>query len=203
LFRGIRLVSKPALGERGMRHTVRIPANKSLERDIAELLTRPEGRPSHKPVVWYKVFLYQAASWRTARRVVAKVEFHFGEPIPRVGFIVTELETDRRAVVRFYNRRGAAEQRIKDENGPNRRDRAYNGSLPGRQNGSPDSLSATEVRRWSQTVPGSGEFGWGSFLRSQRSSCSRLSRVRPKKWLRSTSASTATFKLLFLIPFET
>ena len=50
----------------------------NLERDIAELLTRPVGRPSHKPVVWYKGFLYQAASWKTARRVVAKVEFHFG-----------------------------------------------------------------------------------------------------------------------------
>jgi hypothetical protein len=30
-------------------------------------------------VVWYKGFLYQAASWKMARRVVAKVEFHFGE----------------------------------------------------------------------------------------------------------------------------
>ena len=39
-------------------YTIRIPANDSLERDIAELLTRPVGRPSHKPVVWYKDFLY-------------------------------------------------------------------------------------------------------------------------------------------------
>jgi len=38
----------------------------------------PVGRPSHKPVVRYKGFHYQAASWKTARRVVAKVEFHFG-----------------------------------------------------------------------------------------------------------------------------
>ena len=37
------------------------------------------GRPSHKPVVWYKSFRYQAASWKTARRVVAKVEHHQGE----------------------------------------------------------------------------------------------------------------------------
>ena len=36
-------------------------------------------------MVWYKSFLYQAASWKTARRVVAKVEFHFGELFPRVG----------------------------------------------------------------------------------------------------------------------
>ena len=54
-------------------------------------------------------FLYQAASWKTARRVVAKVEFHFGELFPRVGFIVTNLETPSRSVVRFYNQRGTAE----------------------------------------------------------------------------------------------
>jgi hypothetical protein len=91
------------------------PANiAALERDIAELLTRPVGRPSHKPVVWYKGFLYQAASWKTARRVVAKVEFHTGELFPRVGFIVTNLETPSRAVVRFYNKRGTAEQWIKE-----------------------------------------------------------------------------------------
>lgn len=34
--------------------------------------------------------------------------------IPRVGFIVTNLETDSRAVVRFYNKRGTAEQWIKE-----------------------------------------------------------------------------------------
>jgi len=45
------------------------------------------GRPSHKPVVRHKSFLYQAASW-TARRVVAKVEFHAGNCFPR-GFMVT------------------------------------------------------------------------------------------------------------------
>jgi Transposase DDE domain group 1 len=85
-----------------------------LLRDIEELLTRPVGRPSHKPIVWYKGFLYQAASWKTARRVVAKVEFHTGELFPRIGFIVTNLETPSRAVVRLYNKRGTAEQWIKE-----------------------------------------------------------------------------------------
>ena len=74
------------------------------------MLTRPVGRPSHKPVVWYKGFRYQAASWKTARRVVAKVECHFGELFPRVGFIVTNLDTESPAVVRFYNKRRTAEQ---------------------------------------------------------------------------------------------
>jgi len=71
------------------------------------------GRPSQKPLVEYKGFLYQAASWKTARRVVAKVEHHAGELFPRVGFIVTNLTLPSPAVVRFYNKRGTAEQWIK------------------------------------------------------------------------------------------
>jgi len=46
--------------------------------------------------------------------VVAKVELHAGELFPRIGFIVTSLETDSRAVVRFYTKRGTAEQWIKE-----------------------------------------------------------------------------------------
>jgi hypothetical protein len=93
---------------------IRLPANDNLQRKIMELLTRPVGRPSHKPVFRFNSFLYQAASWTMTRRVVAKVEFHSGELFPRVGFIVTNLGTSSRAVVRFYNKRGTAEQWIKE-----------------------------------------------------------------------------------------
>jgi hypothetical protein len=113
VFRADAAFAKPeiyvALEERGVQYAIRIPANDRLERGIAELPTRPVGRPSHKPVVWYKSFLYEAQSWKTGRRVVAKVEFHAGELFPRVGFIVTNLERDSRAVVRFYNKRGTVE----------------------------------------------------------------------------------------------
>jgi hypothetical protein len=70
VFRADAAFAKPeiyeALEKRGVKYAIRIPSKDSLERDIAELLTRPVGRPSHKPVVWYKSFLYQAASWKTA-----------------------------------------------------------------------------------------------------------------------------------------
>jgi len=116
-FRADAAFAKPeiyeALEERGVKYAIRIPASENLERDIAELLPRPVERPSHKPAVWYKSFLYQAASWKTARRVVAKVEHHLGELFPRVGFIVTTLTLPSRAVVRFYNKRGTAAQWIK------------------------------------------------------------------------------------------
>ena len=68
----------------------------------------------YKPMVRFKSFLYRAASRQTARRVVAKVEFHFGELFPRAGFIVTNLMAANRAVVHFYNNRGTAEQWIKE-----------------------------------------------------------------------------------------
>jgi hypothetical protein len=118
VFRADAAFAKPeiyeSLEERGVKYAVHLPANDGLERNIAELLTRPLGRSSHEPVVWYKSLLHQAASWNAARRAVAKVEFHFGELFPRVGFVVTNLETDSRAVVRFYNRRGTAGQWIKE-----------------------------------------------------------------------------------------
>jgi hypothetical protein len=34
---------------------------------MAERLPRPVGTPSQKPLIEYKGFLYQAASWKTAR----------------------------------------------------------------------------------------------------------------------------------------
>jgi Transposase DDE domain group 1 len=118
VFRADAAFAKPqlyeALEEREVKYAIRLPANDNLQRNIAQLLTRPVGRPSYKPVVRYKSFLYQAASWKSARLVVAKVEFHFGELFPRVGFIATTLAADNRAVVRFYNKRGTAEQWIKE-----------------------------------------------------------------------------------------
>lgn len=103
-----------ALEEREVKYAIRLPANDNLERNIRELLNPPVGRPSYKPVVHYKSFLYRAASWKRPRRVAAKVEFHFGELFPRAGFIVTNLAASSRAVVRFYNQRDTAEQWIKE-----------------------------------------------------------------------------------------
>ena len=95
-------------------YVIRLKSNAVLEREIGHLLTRPVGRPSHKPKVFYHSFQYQAKSWQRARRVVAKVEWHAGELFPRVGFIVTNLTKQSKSVVKFYNGRGTAEQWIKE-----------------------------------------------------------------------------------------
>ena len=117
-FRADAAFAKPAiydaLEERGVDYVIRIPANASLELEIEEILSRPRGRPGHKPLVRYRSFQYQAASWTKARRIVAKVEHHQGELFPRVGFIVTNMSLPSRSIVRFYNKRGTAEQWIKE-----------------------------------------------------------------------------------------
>ena len=117
-FRADAVFAKPeiyeALEQRDVDYAIRMPANKSLALDIEDILFRPPGRPSRKSWVRYKSFRYQAKSWTTPRRIVAKVEHHRGELFPRVGFIVTHMTLPSRSVVRFYNKRGTAEQWIKE-----------------------------------------------------------------------------------------
>ena len=117
-FRGDAAFAKPEVYEyleaEGYLYTIRLPANAVLHREIEPLLTRPVGRPSNEPLVWYYDFLYQADTWDRPRRVVAKIEHHKSELFPRVGFVVTNLRRAPWRVVQFYNHRGTAEQWIKE-----------------------------------------------------------------------------------------
>ena len=95
-------------------YAIRLKANNILYGKIEHLLTRPVGRPPRKPIVLYESFQYKAASWHKSRRVAAKIEWHAGELFPRIGFIVTNLRWKSSNVVKFYNKRGTAEQWIKE-----------------------------------------------------------------------------------------
>ena len=118
-FRADAAYAMPAIYERLEEakyfYAIRLPANNVLREKIAHRLTRPVGRPSQTKVKrFYEDFEYQAASWDKPRRVIAKIEWHPGELFPRIGFIVTNLPMEPDWVVRFYNRRGTAEQHIKE-----------------------------------------------------------------------------------------
>jgi len=95
-------------------YAIRLKGNNILQSHIEHLLTRPVGCPPKEPVVQYHSFRYQAASWEIDRRVVAKVEWHAEQLFPSVGFIVTNLRWKHSNVVKFYNKRGTAEQWIKE-----------------------------------------------------------------------------------------
>jgi len=98
----------------GFAYAIRLPANQVLQERIAYLLKRPVGRPPNHVQRFHASFSYRAKSWKAARRVVAKVEWHPGELYPRVGFIVTNMTRPAERVVGFYNQRGTAEQWIKE-----------------------------------------------------------------------------------------
>jgi hypothetical protein len=120
-FRGDAAFANPEMCEfleaEGMGYTIRLPANSVLQGRIGYLLKRPVGRPQHEVRRYFASFSYQAQSWKKARRVVSKVEWHPGELYPRVGFIVTNLARPTARVVAFYNQRGTAEQYIKEGKG--------------------------------------------------------------------------------------
>jgi hypothetical protein len=117
-FRGDAAFANPNvyryLEAEGYFYAIRLIGNPILHEKIEHLMTRPMGRPPQKPIVLYHSFQYQAASWDKSRRVVAKIEWHAGELFPRVGFIVTNLRWKSSNVVKFYNKRGTAEQWIKE-----------------------------------------------------------------------------------------
>ncbi len=98
----------------GIKYAIRLPKNNVLQEKIGYLLTRPVGRPPNHVRRSYANFHYQAGSWTKPRRIVAKVEWHPGELVPRVGFIVTNTARVAENVVGFYNKRGTCEQYIKE-----------------------------------------------------------------------------------------
>ena len=97
-----------------IKYAIRIPTNQVLQDRIGYLLKRPVGRPPNDVRRYYANFSYQAGSWTKPRRVIAKVEWHPGELVPRVGFIVTNMSRPAKRVVAFYNKRGTCEQWIKE-----------------------------------------------------------------------------------------
>jgi Transposase DDE domain group 1 len=112
-FRADAAFALPALYEtleaEGYFYAIRLPANAVLQDKIADLLKRPVGRPPNDVRRVYGDFDYQAGSWDKPRRVLAKVEWHPGELLPRVGFLVTNLPLNPEEVFAFYNQRGTAE----------------------------------------------------------------------------------------------
>lgn len=149
-FRGDAAFAQPSMYEylesEGIEYAIRLPANQILQAEIADLLKRPVGRPAHYVQRFYRSFRYQAASWSRPRRVIAKVEWHFGELFPRVGFIVTNLRRKSEHVVEFYNQRGTAEQCIKEWKGALKGDAALVPVV--RRKRSPTPASRAGVQSW-------------------------------------------------------
>src|SRR5208337_3221112 len=78
-------------------------------------LKRPAGRPPKGGVQARVVELrYQAEKWTKPRRVACKIEWHVGDILPRMGFIVTNSNLEAEQVITIYNGRAEIENRIKE-----------------------------------------------------------------------------------------
>jgi hypothetical protein len=91
----------------GWDYAIRIKGNPKLHEQVNWLTKRGPGRPPNHVVRRYNSFHYRAKSWSKPRRVVAKIEFHPGELLPRVGFIVTNRSLPNESVLaRIIHRSG-------------------------------------------------------------------------------------------------
>ena len=118
-FRGDAAFAKPEIYEYCEEHRIayfiRLPSNASLERLLAPHLSRPVGQLPQSGIQVNIVDLhYQAKSWSRPRRVVAKIEWHWGELFPRIGFVVTNSRLPAGKVFKVYNGRAEIENRIKE-----------------------------------------------------------------------------------------
>ena len=97
----------------GFRYAIRLPANQVLQQNIAALVDRPDYNYDRIVVRYYQL-RYQAGSWQRSRRVVVQLKWHPGKLFAEVSFVVTNMNRSPQAVVEFYNKRGKAEQWIKE-----------------------------------------------------------------------------------------
>ena len=100
-FRADAAYAKPdiyeALEGHGMKYALHLPANECLERDVAELSSRPVERPSVKPLGGSKSFLYQVASWMTAGETRTLLLAAIGRRVAESKAVRQHAENDRSA----------------------------------------------------------------------------------------------------------
>ena len=121
LLRGDSGFTKPELYHQcetnGVSYAIRLKENgilRELASDIDAQLTEITRNDMVSYAVCYGEFLYQAKSWDYPRRVVCKIEKPTGQFIRMYTFIITNMDSKAEKVVKFYCKRGAMENYIKE-----------------------------------------------------------------------------------------
>lgn len=121
LLRGDSGFTKPELYHQcetnGVSYAHRLKENgilRELASDIDAQLTEITRNDMVSYAVCYGEFLYQAKSWDYPRRVVCKIEKPTGQFIRMYTFIITNMDSKAEKVVKFYCKRGAMENYIKE-----------------------------------------------------------------------------------------
>ena len=99
------------------KYAIRLKINKTLTayaEDEAEALRKATMRNMVDYAVTYGEFMYQAGTWKRARRVVFKIEKPQNQMTFMYTFIVTNMEFEPYKVIQFYCGRGKMENFIKE-----------------------------------------------------------------------------------------
>ena len=101
----------------GTSYVIRLKENEVL-RKLANELDSDLYELTREDVVSYAVvygeFEYQAGSWDYPRRVVCKIEKPFGQMLHMYTFVVTNMDSSPKELIRFYCKRGQMENFIKE-----------------------------------------------------------------------------------------
>lgn len=121
LLRGDSGFTKPEFYEQcetnGVSYVIRLKQSgplRSLASEIDERLTEVTKDDLTSYAVQYGEFMYQAGSWKYPRRVVCKVEKPAGQFVHMYTFIVTNMDSSPELIIKFYCKRGAMENYIKE-----------------------------------------------------------------------------------------
>lgn len=121
LLRGDSGFTKPEFYEQcetnGVSYVIRLKQSgplRSLASEIDERLTEATKDDLTSYAVQYGEFMYQAGSWKYPRRVVCKVEKPAGQFVHMYTFIVTNMDSSPELIIKFYCKRGAMENYIKE-----------------------------------------------------------------------------------------
>lgn len=121
LLRGDSGFTKPEFYEQcetnGVSYVIRLKKSgplRSLASEIDERLTEATKDDLTSYAVQYGEFMYQAGFWKYPRRVVYKVEKPAGQFVHMYTFIVTNIDSSPELIIKFYCKRGAMENDIKE-----------------------------------------------------------------------------------------
>lgn len=105
------------LESHGVSYVIRMKESEPLRASAKELVSELCERTKDNIVdyaVVYGEFYYQADSWLYPRRIVCKVEKPQGQLLWRYTFLVTNMESTPKELIRFYQKRGMMENFIKE-----------------------------------------------------------------------------------------
>ncbi len=154
-FRGDAAFAQPNMYEyldsKSIEYAIRLPANQLLQVEVVHLLKRPVGQAGALRAALLHELPLSGGKLGASAPGCRQVEWHSAELFPRVGFIVTNLRYASKNAVGFYNKRGMAEQYIKE----------WKGALKGRRL-SCRSFDANAVRLQLHALA----YNLGNFLRT-------------------------------------